>query len=310
MNIDRPGIYDIPIDVYHSQKCCAGPSISSTGLRQIEHECPARFFAFSDLNPDPYTRKKSEALSFGAAAHALMLGEPAFDARFVVAPKDSFSSNPGRSWHEDHKDRVSRGLETRIIVRPADLVVIKSMVTAQRAEPEVANAFVEGEPEKSLIWQDKETGIWLKARPDWLPHEPAMRLAIEYKTTETLQPRRLGNAVFDYGYHMQAAMCIDGIAETFGGVPKGLAHIVQEKEPPYLAELKLFAPDQLKYGQRLYRRSLRTFADCLHHGKWPGWTHGPAYFETPYYIARSMENFNDERTASTGFSGAEYLETF
>lgn len=310
--VSTPGVYDLDIDIYHSQKCCIGPSVSSSGLRKVLLECPARFYAYSDLNPNPFEKEPSKALNFGKAAHALMLGEPAFDKHFFVSPHEAFNKNPGKTWYDDWKAEVEAKRETRQLLRPSDLVIVKQMVTAQRTDPEVSRAFVEGDAEKSLIWKDEETGVFLKARPDWLPHKPAERLVTEYKTTVTCQPRKLSASVFQYGYEMQAALALDGIEIVMGVDPKGLAHIVQEKDAPYLVELKLFTPEQINFGRLKYRKAVRIFADCLHTNKWPGWTVGPSYYDTPYYIAKAMENFNDDaRTAEAdSFSSADYLAAF
>lgn len=307
--IIKAGLYDIDISAYHSQACCDGPSISSSGLRKILHECPARFWAYSDLNPKPFAQPEKKSLSFGRAAHALMLGEPEFAKHFCVAPHDKFNANPGKAWHDVWKSAVEAGREHRDLVRPSELTVIKDMVAAQRASEEVANAFTQGAPERSIIWKDEETGVWLKARPDWLPNDPATRFVTEYKTAETINPRRLSNAVFQYGYEIQAALGLDGIEAVMDVKPLGMAHVVQEKDAPYLAELRLFSSEQIDFGRLQYRKALRIFARCLETGIWPGWTAGPSYFDTPFYISKAMENFSDDIGNGTAdsYSGADYL---
>lgn len=307
--ISQPGIYDIPIDVYHSQACCDGPSASSSTLRQIVQECPARVYAYSDLNPNKTERKESKAFNFGRAAHFLMLGEPEFDRWFVVAPHDNFVANPGRIWHEDWKENVAKGRERRTLIRLSDMDTVKAMVAAQRRSPECARAFIEGASERSLVWKDEETGIWLKSRPDWLPHEPAKRFLTEYKTTESANPRTLSNAVFKYGYEMQAALALEGVEKVLQVAPLGFAHVVQEKDPPYIAELRLFTPEQTDFGFRQNRKALRIFARCIETGVWPGWTVGPSYYQTPYYIGKIMEEFTDEIGDGTheSYSQGEYL---
>lgn len=307
--IAAPGIYDIDIEEYHSQRCCVGPSASSSSLRTIIHECPARFYAYSDLNPKPIDRKDKKALNFGSAAHALMLGEPAFDSRFFVSPFETFNANPGKKWYDDWKAAVDCKRERRTLIRPSEQQIIVDMVAAQRANTDCNRAFIEGAPERSIIWKDEETGIWLKARPDWLPSDPAKRLVTEYKTALTNNPRKLAASVFEYGYEMQAALVLDGVEKVLGVQPCGFAHIVQEKDPPYLTELKLFAPEQIDYGFRQVRKALRIFARCVETGVWPGWTVGPSYYQTPYYIAKSMESFDDDIGNGTAesYTGADYL---
>lgn len=51
--IDRPGIYELPMEVYHGYRGepCVAPSISSSGLRQMI-DCPAEYWWNSPLNPN------------------------------------------------------------------------------------------------------------------------------------------------------------------------------------------------------------------------------------------------------------------
>jgi hypothetical protein len=277
--VTKPGVYDIDIDDYHTQRACDGPSISSSGLRQIIHECPARFWAYSDLNPKRVLPGKKAALDFGRAAHALVLGEPEFHSKFIIAPFDNFLTKEAKQW---------RDAQTKQIVKIDEWDVVREMALAQKSSPQTMRAFTNGQPEKSLILKAEDVGIWLKARPDWLPDDPKKQFTVEYKTAVTIEPRRLSNAVFGYGYEMQAALGLDAIEIVLGVKPLGMAHVVQEKEPPYLCDLRLFTDEQIAWGRLQYREALQVFADCLKHNHWPGYTEEPVYFETPAWIARQM----------------------
>lgn len=297
--VTTPGVYDIDIDDYHSQRCCIGPSISSGGLRTILATCPAFFFAYSDLNPKRVTRETA-ALSFGRAAHALVLGEPEFNAKFVIAPFDDFRTKEARLWRDE---------QTRQIVRAPDMEIIEQMTAAQRASAQCMHAFKDGVAEKSIIWKDEETGIWLKSRPDWLPQFPAIRYTTEYKTAVTIKPRLLSAQVFKYGYEIQAALSLDAIEIVMGTKPLGLAHVVQEKIAPFLVDLRLFSDEQIAWGRLQYRHALRIFARCVESGHWPAYTENPQFFETPHYIVKEMESFDadDNRHETKEFDAAEYL---
>jgi PDDEXK-like domain of unknown function (DUF3799) len=299
--VSETGVYDMDIDTYHSQKACDGPSVSSTGLKSILHGCPKKFFATSDLNPKQIIIPKTKALNFGSAAHCLVLGEPEFNKKFIISPFENFTTKEARIWRDS---------QTRTIVKVDDMVTIQAMTAAQKASQDVTRAFSEGEPERTLIWKDEETGLWLKARPDWLPYKPEKRLTTEYKTAESIAPRKLNRAVFDYHYEMQAAMVLDGIQATTDFVPVGLAHIVQEKDPPYLVGAYMFTPEQIDFGRMQNRKAIRILADCLSTGIWPSYTTGPTYFETPYWISKAMENFDDSPGHSdeaSPYSAADYL---
>lgn len=299
MKIVKNGIYDTDIDIYHSQLCCSGPSVSSSGLRTILRECPAKFFATSDLNPKRFPPVEKESFDFGRAAHALVLGEPQFFAKFIISPYDDFRKKEAQEWRDSQKLQI---------VKMRDMALIEDIAKAQRESLQGANAFIEGEPEKTVVVKDEVYGIWLKSRPDWLPFKPQYRWICEYKTCNTIEPRKLANEAFGYGYEMQAAMTLDLVEKVTGNKPLGIAHICQEKSPPFLCETRLYTAEQLDWGRNQYHHALSIFAHCLEKNDWPSYTTEPTYFETPYWVAKQMEAFHDRAELPAGEYGpGDYL---
>lgn len=309
MKISTNGVYDIPIESYHHDpNLCDGPSISASGLKAVA-DCPAKYWAFSPYNPNRFTHESTKALDLGKAAHALVLGEPEFAKHFFISPHQAFNSNPGKRWYNEEWDpAVASGRETRTLLRPDGFETVKAMAAAQRATPVVMQAFTNGAPEKSLIWRDEEAGIWLKARPDWLPNNPRLEFVVDYKTAVSIEPRKLSADSFKYGYHVQAAMQKDAVAALFK-TGLGVAHVVQEKDPPYLCDLRMFAPEHIELGRRIYRKALKTFAACLKSGEWPAYTNTPQFFETPSWITRQIEGFddgNDSYSRAPAYTASDY----
>lgn len=285
--ITANGRYSIPIEAYHHDpKLCDGPSISASGLKVID-ACPELYWATSPLNPKRFPPKETKAFDAGRASHALTLGEPEFAKYFIVSPYAEFRTNEAKAWRDS---------QTLTILKPDEFETVIAMADAQRANPAVMNAFIDGEPEVSLVYKDKETGVYLKSRPDWLPHNPARRFIVDFKTTVSIEPRKLSSDAFKFGYHIQAALQVDAVEAVLGIKPIGIGHVVQEKSVPYMADLRLFTPEQIGYGRKIYRRALRTFADCLSSGKWPGYTDGASYFQTPRWVESEIEEqgYDDE----------------
>lgn len=309
--ISAPGRYpDLSMDDYHSD-CCDAPSLSSSSINTLLSECPAIFWETSPLNPNRVPEESTPSFDIGRAAHALVLGEPEFAKHFVISPYDDFRTKDARAWRDS---------ETRTVLKNEAFEAVKAMADAQRRSPQVARAFIDGKPEQSLILKDAATGMWLKSRPDWMPNKIAHGFVIDYKSCRTILPRKLSSDVFGYGYHVQAALQFDLTAAVTGETPVGVAHVCQEKKPPYLAELRMFSPEHLEFGRREYRRGLELFARCWEAhlaGKplreaWPGYTTDPQYFETPRWIAAEMENddehdYSGSPRPSRQYSGADYL---
>lgn len=295
MKIDKPGIYPhLPIDDYLGD-CAPGISTSASFLSMVA-DCPAKAWAHSYLNPQRMERKTA-ALDFGRSAHAWVLGEPEWAKHFVVSPYDDFRTKDARAWRDG---------ETRAVIKADDFETIKAMAATIIATPNTARAFEKGTPEVSIIWQDEATGIWLKARPDWLPADTTQRFASEYKSCRTIEPRQLSADVFRYFYDGQAAMIFDGLRAVTGKRPLGVAHIVQEKEPPYLCDLRMFQPEQIDIGRARYRHALRIFVRCLArmkagdppHVAWPGYTETPQFFSTPKWVTDSLMEFEDDEPSA------------
>jgi hypothetical protein len=299
MKIDQPGVYDLTMAQYHSD-ICIGPSISSGGLNLINSECPAIFWGRYYGNPDGKPDIDTKAPAVGKAAHALALGEPEFAKSFAILPFDSLRTNEAKAW----RDKTEA--EGKVILRADDFEMVQAMAEAIKRSPQCSRAFRDGKPERSLIWQDEQTGVWLKSRPDWLPDDPSRGWVIDYKTTADLRPRKFSAQAFECGYHLQAALQMDACRIVLGVEPLGIGHVVQEKTPPYLAELRLFTAEQIEFGRREYRRALQTFARCWATKQWPGYTTDATYIQTPYYIAQKMEDpFYGEDTDSPG-AGVDY----
>lgn len=273
--ISAAGVYDFPIDEYHGD-CCIGPSVSGSGLVTLEQLSPAHYWQGSYHNPrrEPFD---TTALAFGRACHAWILGEPEFQKYFVVSPYDKFTTKEARAWRDD---------QIRTIVKAEQLDAIRAMGETILKTPLVQNAFKDGKPEQSLIWQDKETGIWLKTRPDWLPNN--IPFVPNYKTARSARPADFARHAFDLGYHQGAALCLDGLREVLGWANASYYFVAQEKEPPYVASIVVMNEHDIEWGRLLNRKALRTLARCLDKGEWPGYATGAVEIQMPAWAEKQL----------------------
>lgn len=129
------------------------------------------------------------------------------------------------------------------------------------------NAFSQkGESELSLFWTDKETGILLKCRPDFLPYD--CQLVPDYKTADSVNPQTFYSAFIKYGYHIQAAMYRDGIKAVTGIDVDSFFFIPQEKEPPYITQVYFPDMNLVNYGEKAMRKGINTYIECNEKGFW------------------------------------------
>lgn len=274
--IGRPGIYSgVPINSYHAD-LCVGPSISSGGLRKFEDPdlTPAHFYDTSYLNPEGVPEPDKESWILGRAAHTLFLGEGGFKDQFVFQP-DTYPADDGsmKPWHGAAKFckrwKAEVQLKKQSILKPAMLTSIKGMASSLGAHPEVHNGILSGFIEHSIVWQDRETGVWLKSRPDSIPRDSAM--IVDLKTTDSASRAACNRSISDYGYHIQLALAAEGLLEVADLRITDFFLVFVETKRPHLINVKPITAHMIHRGQQQLRRAVRKFADCLEKNEWPGY---------------------------------------
>lgn len=270
--ITEPGLYAVSAERYHSAALCDGPSLSSTALRTIINDGLEAYWARSPYNLDALTPPNRDAFRLGEAAHVALLEPHLLAERVAVSPYDDYRMKDARAW------RADAAAAGRLILTRAELEQLKAMRAALDRSPRVRNALTAGRAEQSLVWRDEETGLWLKARPDFLPNDRA-RLIVDYKTAASVGDDWATKAALDYRYDIQAWLQIEGVRKVLGIEPRGVLYIVQEKTAPYRVKLRLIdcqdpvsgrlsSRDLLRIAEADARAALRDFRRCYDSGDW------------------------------------------
>lgn len=265
--IGRNGCYGgIPLESYHGD-LCTGPSVSSSGLRTIFRKSPAHYYVNSYLNPARTGEPETKAFILGRAAHHLLLGEDAFTTLFIGRPEEL----GGKPWHGNRNECRAWLAEQeeagRTVLTAAQLEQIRGMARALSEHPLVRAGILNGEIEKSLVWRDKETGVWLKARPDAIPNDSGDFADLK---TSSYTGFELDREVANYRYDMQAALTGMGAREVLGLEMTSFSFVFVESEPPHSVEVLTLAKDDIEAAEKDLRSAIRTFAWCLKHGNWFG----------------------------------------
>lgn len=267
--IDKPGIYAMSLEEYHGQ-CCVGPSVSSSGLRKIfdPNSSPAHFWDESSLNPARAPVKENEAMILGRAAHHLILEEPDFDKLFVIRPEQA---PDGRAWNGNNKTCIAWMEERRkagiTVLTSAQMEKINGMRAAIEAHAH-APGILRGGVELSFIWQDEETGIWLKSRPDSVPMYEAT--GADLKCVGSVSDRFIANAMRDRGYVQQGALVGDAFKNLLGVDLETFSFVFTEQDRPHCVRLESIHPEDYDRGWHANRAALRLLAKCLKDNYWPG----------------------------------------
>lgn len=280
MTVTEPGIYpDMSEAEYHGDPVPGG-SLSSTGARKLlPPGCPAKYKA------ELAEARTSSTFDLGTAAHRLILG---VGRQIVVVDAENWRT---KAAQEQQKEAREAG---HVPVLTADWERVNAMADALRAHP-LASAALDpargGKPEQTLIAQDPDSGVWLRARLDWMPdpHSAIRPVIFDYKTTKSAYPASFARSMYDFGYHIQAAFYAD-LYLALTGVDAPFLFIGQEKEPPYLVSVCQPDAEAMRAGRQKVREAIDIYAACSAVDEWPGYPDAIHTISLPPW-ARAREDF-------------------
>ena len=276
----QPGVYEMDEATYH-QDPVPGGSLSASGAKLLlPPSCPA-LYAWRRDHP-----KVSAEFDFGTAAHKLVLGagQPIWRLSY-----DDWRTKAAQAARDEAR------AQGYVPVLEPDWQRVEAMAAAIREHP-VASALLDpgrGKPEQSLFWQDDETGIWCRARLDWLPHrDPARRFIIaDYKTAAAADPASIRKAVANYGYFMQAAWYAEGVRVLGLDPDPAFLFIFQEKTPPYLVTVAQLDTEAVSIGRARNTLAREMWRDCTQAGVWPGYSQDIELITLPPWAARTEGDY-------------------
>jgi hypothetical protein len=273
--ISKPGIYSgIPLADYHRGDICDGPSISSSGLRRLWSQSPKHFWDASPLNPQgDKDDDDNEDFVLGRAVHHLVSGELGFAGQFVIRPERI--ADPGektaKPWHGGRKvcrDWLKQMRATgRGVLSLADVQAMRGMAVSLNAHSLVRQGILSGMVERSMFWKDRETGVWLKARPDVIP--TASGDFADLKTTRSVLYIDIQHSLENFGYIQQGALVLEG-ARALDIPTNSFTLVWVEKKRPHCVRVSTLIDADLALGAQMNRQALRTFHSCYINKSWPG----------------------------------------
>lgn len=254
----EPGIYyGISNENYH-----VGPGVSKSQLDDIA-DTPALYLWRKNA---PVDTTKTKTLDLGTAFHCRVLEPEEFSNRFIVAPEFNRRTTAGK---EEEKAFLMECASTgKTVITAEEGRKIELMYQSVMALP-LGQWLVEsaGHAESSIYWEDPETGILCRCRPDKII--PEFHWIMDVKTTADIQ--RFKTAYYDYRYHVQDAFYSDGYEAQFGVLPTFVFLVASTTVEcgRYPVEIFMMGEEAKLAGQQEYHRNLRTLADCLNTDEWP-----------------------------------------
>jgi hypothetical protein len=252
----KPGIYD---NISHVEYNEMPPSIVRNSYLNDLDYCPAK----AKMKPDP-DKPESPSLLLGRAAHSLVLeGEVVFNNEFAVAPTCDRRRKEGRAiW-----DKVIADNPGKSVVTQEDYVKILGMRAAVKSHPFAGKLLAQGLSEQTVIWEDEETGILCRCRPDRVP--TGHNILIDFKGTKDASSYGFDKAIANYRYYRQAAMYLEGISKATGEKYEAFTLVGVEWEFPHRTIVKVIDKDYLAWGRKEFHDLLVLEAQCREKDFWP-----------------------------------------
>ncbi len=244
----------VPEAEYHGDTT----SLSSSGARRLLAPSTPAQFRYEQLHGRPPKR----AFDFGHAAHRYVLGA---GAEITSLPFDNFLTKAAKAARDD---AYAAGT---VPLLASEVEKAREMERRVREHPIAGRLLESGTPEVSLWATDPETGVRLRARPDWLTTLRGGRLCIvDYKTSRSAHPASFARSAADYGYYSQHPWYCD-VAALAGLGDAAFLFVVQEKTAPYAVSVVELDVEAVRLGRARNRRAIDTYARCIETDTWPGW---------------------------------------
>lgn len=278
------GIHDIPNEMYHGSS-----GVSRSALMELKRS-PYHYW-YKYLNPDCERENPTPAMKLGELVHALVLEPKYFEERYVVPPelaplpkvellKDlvaSLGKEDGRKEYEIQKaerDHIvelnemviaqfSGVADCKEIVKPDMYMEAKALADAVMRDPMAQQLFTDMQPEKSIYFTHKGTGLQCKVRPDaWLGS-----IITDLKTCADASKPAFQAAAYKSGYFVQAAMMKQAL-ESIGMTLETFIFFCVEKTKAKACVYYPVDAESLYNGEREFDGLMYKLAECMQTNVW------------------------------------------
>jgi len=254
-----PGVYpDMSMDDY-----LALPYVGSSDLRGCEQYCP-RWARWRHDHPH-----KSTPTQIRGSLFALFVeDEDAYETAVAVVAPNPDNPESNRWVKAGTAAKVKALAAGYTVLRPDQDAEIRAMAVAAMACPDIAVAARSAtHREPTLIWDDDDTGLRCKARPD------VVSTAGLYDWKTCADASEWSHVIRSLLLHVQAQF------HTRGAVACGLmpdeyvyAWLVVENTPPYCtAGVQLLGPEYRDIAESIVVERMAEWLACTEAGVWPAY---------------------------------------
>jgi len=211
-------------------------------------------------------RDSTAAFDMGTVLHALALpGEDADEIAVRMPEGMKKTTKEGKAFVAEHQGKI--------ILNTSDAYVVDQMMLSLREHPfsaSLVNGELKGKAEQSFFCNDKETGLELKARPDFILDDCS--LILDLKTTVDASPKGFQRSVANYRYFCQASHYLDVVEVATGTRPQAFLFVAVEKTRPFSTAVYMADQAMIDLGKQQAREDLNNIAQWIADDKFPGYS--------------------------------------
>lgn len=270
------GANTLPADYFKQEHHRGHPQfIMSRGELMKFDECPSRWI--KGIESDD-----TKSTEWGTLIDTLALQPSEFDRRYAVAPK-TYPATPKKKGGAIINKPWNRGATYceqweaqqggRTILKASELEEAAEAITCLSDDSEICG-LMKGAARQVMAtadYRDDATGLMIpfKILADVVPVGGYAQILADLKTCANASPNAWAKAVFDYGYHWQAACYLDVWNVAGKGERIDFFHILQENFKPYQTAKRLLTSEFVELGRSKYQMAIARYCRCLDSLTWP-----------------------------------------
>jgi hypothetical protein len=295
VQIDKPGIYALPVPAYHLDPA-PEPSMSASGAdlmlnqsaRHCWHNHPRLnpLFEPEAVDPDKMESGKRLRMEWGSALHTMILGA---GRKIVEIDGEEYRTNRAR---EARAAATAAGFVPILASHTPKLLNIVAAVKAQLRGELAEVLAAPGRAEQTLVWRERIGFLWCRALADWMPDDPSLPL-IDWKfTTTSAAPESYARSV-RADLSLRTAHYLRGAQALRGRAPRAYWICAVEMAAPHGLSVHRADGALLHDGRDQWTEAAARFAACLRRGTdaehWPFWSQAVNAVGAPPWQASAWE---------------------
>lgn len=249
-----PGLHpNIPFEDY-----LRWPHLTRGVLKTLLYQTPAHAKHERDNSSE-----SSASQRLGTLTHTALLEPDKMDELFIAEPTGARRGT--KAWAACEEENAGK-----LVVKQDEWDAALAMRDATMKCREFVALRKKSRFELSAVWHNNVAGEPCKGRMDiW--SEYGSGIIADLKTAASAHPDAFQKAIWNYGYHIQAAWYRSGAKALGLSDAPEFYFIVVESSPPHATAIYRLDSESIAAGEAQVNAALRKYARCKELGVWPSW---------------------------------------